>query len=95
MDVSKVTAALKTAQDELNTVTDEEFKARRLAGLRPLTLASNAIELAQKHLKTASDRTAPKGGEAPAGGEQGGETAAAGAGAGKPAGTARKAAAAK
>lgn len=66
MNVSKVTAALKTAQEELNLVTDEEFKARRLAALRPLTLAGNAIELAQKHLATATDRTKGKGGDAPA-----------------------------
>lgn len=88
MDVSKVTAALTEAQGQLNAVTDEEFKARRLAGLRPLTLAANAIELAQKHLATATERTKPKG-DAPAG--DAGETAT---GAGKPAG-ARKAAAAK
>lgn len=60
MDVSKVSAALTEAQNQLNTVTDEEFKARRLNGLRPLTLAANAITLAQKHLATAAERTAPK-----------------------------------
>jgi hypothetical protein len=70
MDVSKVTAALKTAQDELNTVVDGEFKERRLKGLRPLTLAQNAIALAEKHLATATERTAPKADAAPAGGDK-------------------------
>lgn len=71
MDVSKVTAALKTAQDELNAVVDGEFKERRLKGLRPLTLAQNAIALAEKHVATANERTAPKADTtAPAGGEK-------------------------
>lgn len=60
MDVTKVSAALTEAQNQLNAVTDEEFKARRLNGLRPLTLAANAITLAQKHIATANERTAPK-----------------------------------
>ena len=60
MDVSKVTAALVEAQNQLNAVIDEEFKARRIKGLRPLTLAQNAIALAEKHVATATERTAPK-----------------------------------
>jgi len=60
MDVSKVTAALTEAQNQLNAVIDEEFKARRIKGLRPLTLAQNAIALAEKHVATATERTAPK-----------------------------------
>ena len=60
MDVSKVTAALTEAQNQLNAVIDEEFKARRIKGLRPLTLAQNAITLAEKHVATATERTAPK-----------------------------------
>jgi hypothetical protein len=76
MDVSKVTAALKTAQDELNQVVDGEFKERRLKGLRPLTLAQNAITLAEKHIATASERTAPKADTAAAGAAAGGEKAA-------------------
>jgi hypothetical protein len=72
MDVTKVSAALTEAQNQLNAVTDEEFKARRLNGLRPLTLAANAIVLAQKHIATATERTTPKGEApaAPAGGEK-------------------------
>lgn len=81
MDVSKVLAALGEATKELNTVTDEEFKARRLKGLRPLTLAANAIELATKHVNTANERTT----EAPA--QPAGEA--------KPAAAKAKAAAAK
>lgn len=78
MDVTKVKAALDEAQSQLNAVTDEEFKARRLNGLRPLTLASNAIALAQKHIATADQRTTPKDAApaAPAAGT--GEKAAAG-----------------
>lgn len=93
MDVSKVTAALAEAQTQLNAVIDEEFKARRLKGLRPLTLAQNAITLAEKHVGTATERLAPKGGDA----EAGGETSTATAGAGKPqgGGARRTAAAAK
>jgi len=81
MDVSKIKAALATAQSELNTVTDEEFKARRLKGLRPLTLAAGAIELAVKHVSTAADRTAEP--PAQAGGEASKSTPAKKAAAGK------------
>jgi len=71
MDVSKVTAALTEAQNQLNAVIDEEFKARRIKGLRPLTLAQNAITLAEKHVATATERTAPKAEvAAPAAGEK-------------------------
>lgn len=60
MDVAKVQAALATALTELNTVTDAEFQARRLAGLRPLTLAGKAIELAQGHIEKAAKAGQPK-----------------------------------
>lgn len=59
MDVTKVSTALTEAQNALNAVTDEEFKARRIKALRPLTLAAQAIELAQKHIATAVERTTP------------------------------------
>lgn len=72
INVKPVQDALAEAVTKLNEVTDAEFKARRLQGLRPLTLAANAIELAQKHLASAEKRTSPKE-DAPAGG---GETAA-------------------
>lgn len=68
MDVSKVKTAIETAQKELNTVTDAEFQARRLKGLRPLTLAAGALELAAKHVASANERTkdAPAAPPAPA-----------------------------
>lgn len=67
INVKPVQDALADAATKLNEVTDAEFKARRLNGLRPLTLASKAIELAQKHLASAEERTSPK--DAPAGGD--------------------------
>ena len=66
MDVSKVRAAIATAQKELNTVTDGEFQARRLVGLRPLTLAAKALGLADSHLEKASKAGQPKAEAAPA-----------------------------
>jgi hypothetical protein len=60
MDITKIQTALDTAQKELNAVTDAEFKARRLTALRPLTLAAQAITLAQTHVAMAAARTAPK-----------------------------------
>lgn len=60
MNAKAVNDALTSAQKELDTLVDEEFKARRISSLRPLTLAQNAITLAQKHVATAIERTAPK-----------------------------------
>jgi hypothetical protein len=60
MDVTKVKAAIATALKELNSVTDAEFSARRLAGLRPLTLAANALQLADGHLTKAAKAGQPK-----------------------------------
>jgi hypothetical protein len=65
MDVTKVKAAIATALKELNTITDAEFQARRLAGLRPLTLAAKALELANGHVEKAAKAGQPA--EAPAG----------------------------
>ena len=66
MDVTKVKAAIATALKELNTVTDAEFQARRLAGLRPLTLAGKALQLADSHLDKAAKAGQPKAEAAPA-----------------------------
>lgn len=66
MDVSKVRGAIATALKELNTVTDAEFAARRLAGLRPLTLAAKALQLADSHLEKAAKAGQPKTEAAPA-----------------------------
>jgi len=66
MDTKKLKAALAAAQNELNTLTDAEFKARRITSLRPLTLAGNALELASKHIEKAEERAAGKA-DAPAG----------------------------
>lgn len=60
MNAKAVNDALEAAQKALDTLVDEEFKARRISSLRPLTLAQNAITLAQKHVTTAVERTAPK-----------------------------------
>lgn len=60
MNLTKVSAALATAQQELNTVVDGEFQSRRQAALRPLTLAQSAITLAETHLTKAAARVAPK-----------------------------------
>lgn len=73
MDISKVKAALDTAQAELNTITDAEFQARRLTTLRPLTLAASAITLAQGHIAKAAERTQPKAEKAPAAATTGGK----------------------
>lgn len=66
MDVSKAKAAIATALKELNSVTDAEFAARRLAGLRPLTLAANALQLADGHLDKAAKAGTAKAEKAPA-----------------------------
>lgn len=60
MDVTKINTSLDAAQAELNNVIDAEFKARRLGSLRPLDLASKAIQLAKKHVETAVERTKEK-----------------------------------
>ena len=60
MDVSRVKAAIDAAHAELNTVIDAEFKARQVNGLRTLTLAANALLLAEKHLDKAIQQTTPK-----------------------------------
>ena len=65
MDVSKVRGLIAEAQKELNGITDAEFQARRLSALRPLTLAAQALALADGHLEKAAAKTAPKA-EAPA-----------------------------
>lgn len=70
MDITKAKAAIETAIKEVNTLTDSEFKARRIDGLRRLTNAAGALELAGKHLETAKKQSEPKttaAAEAPAG----------------------------
>jgi hypothetical protein len=73
MNVDKVRKALAVAREELSKVTDAQFKAKQVNGLRTLTLADNAITLVEKHLDKAVEQ-ATRGQEAPAE-----ETAAAGA----------------
>jgi hypothetical protein len=73
MNVDKVRKALAVAREELGKVTDAQFKAKQVNGLRTLTLADNAIGLVEKHLDKAVEQ-ATRGQEAPAE-----ETAAAGA----------------
>ena len=60
MDVSKVTAAIDEAHKQLNTVIDAEFKGRRLNALRTLSLAANALTLAQTNVTKAVQQTTPK-----------------------------------
>lgn len=60
MDAKIVTDALDAAQNGLNTLVDSEFKARRITALRTLTLAQNAVTLAQKHIAKAVEQSAPK-----------------------------------
>lgn len=56
MNVDKVRKALATAREELLKVTDAQFKAKQVNGLRTLTLADGAISLVEKHLDKAVEQ---------------------------------------
>lgn len=56
MDISKVKKALGVAREELTKLTDAQFKAKQVNGLRTLTLADNAIGLVEKHLDKAVEQ---------------------------------------
>ncbi len=60
MDTTKIKAAIDTAHQELNTIIDGEWKARRVAGMRALDLAAKALNLAAGHVETAAKRLLPK-----------------------------------
>lgn len=53
MDVKKLKAALKTANDELSTVIDLKTKARDLKGFRSLIAAGQHFEAAEKQIDKA------------------------------------------
>ena len=60
MDITKVKQAIDEAHKQLNGVIDTEFQARRLQALRTLSLAANALTLAETHLNKAVTQTTPK-----------------------------------
>lgn len=60
MDIAKLKAAIDTAHNELNSVTDAAVKGKNVNGLRSLVLASNHLGDALKHIEKAAVQAAPK-----------------------------------
>lgn len=60
MDVKKLKAALKTANEELSTVIDGKTKARDLKGFRSLIAAGQHFEAAEKQIDKAVAQSAVK-----------------------------------
>lgn len=60
MDTTKANAAIESALNEINTITDAMYKARQVVGMRSLTTAAKHLEDAQKNLNKATEQSTPK-----------------------------------